>query len=168
MRPTVLALLFVIGAAGSGESQTVLSPEPISLSGPRVGFTYLDDGVLKTLKSYRRDARPMLSQFGWQFERQLFHNQAGITAVTEWVVLVGGLEQGMTIPSASWLVGVRTGSGVELGVGPNLTPVGPALAFAAGVTFRSGALNVPVNIAVVPSRQGRRYSVLTGFNLRRE
>jgi hypothetical protein len=41
-----------------------------------------------------------------------------------------------------------------------------ALAFAAGVTFRSGILNVPVNVAVVPSKDGTRISMLTGFNMR--
>jgi hypothetical protein len=37
---------------------------------------------------------------------------------------------------------------------------------AAGVTFSRGALNVPVNVAVVPSRAGVRVSLLTGFNFR--
>jgi hypothetical protein len=42
-----------------------------------------------------------------------------------------------------------------------------ALAIAAGMTFRAGTLNVPVNFAVVPSKSGTRVSVLTGFSLRR-
>jgi hypothetical protein len=49
-----------------------------------------------------------------------------------------------------------------------VTPAGVALAAAAGVTFRSGALNVPVNLAIVPSKSGVRVSVLTGFNMRRQ
>ena len=48
------------------------------------------------------------------------------------------------LPSLSWLVGVRTADGFELGVGPNITPVGTALAAAMGKTFRVGILNVPV------------------------
>jgi hypothetical protein len=82
------------------------------------------------------------------------------------VVLAGGLEQGAFLPSVSWLVGLRTASGMEFGVGPNLTPAGSALAFAAGVTYSTGALNIPVNVAVVPSKAGVRVSVLTGFNMR--
>jgi hypothetical protein len=35
------------------------------------------------------------------------------------------------------------------------------------MTFRSGALNVPLNVAVVPSKAGVRVSLLTGFNMRR-
>jgi hypothetical protein len=35
------------------------------------------------------------------------------------------------------------------------------------MTFRAGALNVPVNLAVVPSKSGVRVSLLAGFNTRR-
>ena len=38
---------------------------------------------------------------------------------------------------------------------------------AAGVTFRAGVLNIPMNFAVVPSKEGMRVSLLTGFTLRR-
>jgi hypothetical protein len=34
------------------------------------------------------------------------------------------------------------------------------------MTFRAGAVNVPVNVAVVPSKAGTRVTVLTGFSLR--
>ena len=87
--------------------------------------------------------------------------------MTECVLLLGGLDQGVAIPSLSWLVGARTKEGAEFGVGPNITPAGVALAIAAGMTFRAGTLNVPVNFAVVPSKSGTRVSVLTGFSLRR-
>jgi len=62
---------------------------------------------------------------------------------------------------------VRTQNGTEFGVGPNVTPAGVALAFAAGTTLRTGFLNVPVNFAVVPSRSGTRISFLTGFSVRK-
>jgi len=35
------------------------------------------------------------------------------------------------------------------------------------VTFRAGALAIPVNVAVVPGRVGTRLSLLTGFNTHR-
>ena len=82
-------------------------------------------------------------------------------------MLLGGLEQGLAVPSLNWIVGLRTREGAEFGIGPNLTPAGAALAVAAGVTFRSGALNIPMNVAVVPSKDGVRVSVLSGFNFRR-
>jgi len=65
------------------------------------------------------------------------------------------------------MVGLRTRDGAEFGIGPNITPAGVALAVAGGVTFRAGTLNVPMNVAVVPSKVGTRISVLTGFNMRR-
>ena len=80
---------------------------------------------------------------------------------------MGGLEQDLVLPSLTWLVGLRTSGGTEFGIGPNVTPAGVALALAFGVTFRAGVMNVPMNIAVVPSKAGTRVSFLTGFNMRR-
>src|SRR6185503_13117238 len=108
-----------------------------------------------------------ISQFGWQFEKQFYSKGSGVAAVNEWVLLLGGLDQGVTIPSATWMVGLRTREGTEFGVGPNVTPAGVALAFAAGVTLRAGILNVPMNVAVVPTKAGTRVTMLTGFTMRR-
>jgi hypothetical protein len=160
-----LALLLSTPAS----AQTLPPPtKAVSLSGPRVGLTVLDDGVLDTLREREIEVGTAVSQFGWQFERQFFAKGGGLTAVNEWVVLFGGLDQGVVLPSVSWLVGLRTSTGSEFGVGPNVTPAGVALAVAAGTTFRAGPMNVPVNIAVVPSKAGMRVSFLTGFNMRRQ
>ena len=70
------------------------------------------------------------------------------------MLLAGGLDQGVLLPSLNWLVGLRTREGAEFGIGPNITPVGVALAIAVGVTFRAGVLNIPMNFAVVPSKAG--------------
>jgi hypothetical protein len=151
-------------------SQPTVPPvaDMVSLSGPRFGGTFLSDGVVKKLKTDDGlTVAPFISQFGWQFEKQFYGGVGGPTAVTEAVVLLGGLEQGVALPSVSWLVGVRTKNGTEFGVGPNINPVGAALVVSGGMTFRAGVLNVPVNVAVVPSKAGVRVSVLSGFNLRR-
>jgi hypothetical protein len=71
------------------------------------------------------------------------------------------------LPSLTWLVGLRGRRGAEFGVGPNVTPAGTALALAGGVTLRAGSLNLPVNLALVPSKSGIRVSVLCGFNTRK-
>jgi hypothetical protein len=138
----------------------------VSLAGPRFGLTVMNDQTLAKLKERNIDVGSTISQFGWQFEREFYSKQAGPTVLNEWVVLLGGLDQGTAIPSLSWLVGLRTKEGAEFGVGPNITPGGVALAVAAGVTFRAGVVNVPMNFAVVPSKYGTRVSVLTGFVLR--
>lgn len=139
----------------------------VDLAGPRFGFTLLSEGVVADLAARDIHVRPNISQFGWQLERQFFTRQSGVTMVSEWVGLLGGLEQGVALPSLSWIVGVRTRDGAEFGIGPNITPAGTALVFATGMTFRAGAVNVPVNVAIVPSRAGTRVSVMTGFSLRR-
>lgn len=162
----VLALAFSTPALSQPRVPPVA--DLVSLSGPRFGGTFLSDGIVKKLKKDTSlTVDPFISQFGWQFEKQFYSGGSGPTGVTEAVVLLGGLEQGVVLPSLSWLVGVRTKNGTEFGVGPNVTPVGVALAISGGMTFRAGALNVPVNLAVVPSKSGVRVSVLSGFNLRR-
>jgi hypothetical protein len=136
------------------------------LSGPRFGLTLLADGVVRELEKREITVSPHISQFGWQFERQFFTKSSGVTMVTEWVALLGGLEQSVALPSLSWMVGVRTRDGAEFGIGPNVTPAGTALVLATGMTFRAGVLNIPVNVAVVPSSAGTRVTLLTGFSLR--
>jgi hypothetical protein len=164
-----LGVSLVVALAAPAAAQ--IAPPPageVNLAGPRFGLTFLSDGVVqKLLRDDKIEIAPVVSQFGWQFEKQFYGRHGGPSAITEAVVLVGGLEQGVVLPSLSWLVGVRTADGFEFGVGPNITPVGTALVAAMGKTFRVGVLNVPVNIAVVPSKSGLRVSFLTGFALRR-
>jgi hypothetical protein len=162
--------LLVLVASAPAPGQTIPPiAERVDLSGPRFGFTVLSDGIVKKLGTRNAiDVAPVVTQFGWQFEKQFYSRRvSGPTVVTEAVLLFGGLEQGVALPSLSWLTGIRTRNGTEFGLGPNVTPVGTALAFAAGRTFRAGVLNVPVNLAVVPSKAGVRVSALAGFSLRR-
>jgi hypothetical protein len=135
------------------------------LSGPRFGVTVLTPQLVDTLNARGMKVGPVITQFGWQFERIFYRSENGLSAMAEWVVLVGGLDQGAFLPSTSWLMGIRTKSGAEFGVGPNLSAGGFGLAIAAGVTTRVGPLNVPVNVAVVPSDYGVRTSLLLGFTM---
>jgi hypothetical protein len=141
--------------------------QTIDLSGPRVGVTFLSSAVRELAGRRGEDIGPVISQFGWQIERRFLTGAGGATGVTEFVGLIGGADQGVLLPSLSWLVGFRTARGLEFAAGPNLSVSGTALALAAGVTFQAGSLNVPVNFAVVPSKVGTRVSVLAGFNMRR-
>lgn len=162
---------FVTAVAGAvpASAQYNLQPPPVTLdlSGPRVGATVLSDGARETLSGHGVELGPMISQFGWQKEKRFMSSPSGFTGVTEWVLLFGGVDQGVVIPSFNWLIGARTASGIEFAAGPNLTPAGLAMAVAAGVTFQTGNLNIPVNVAVVPSKHGLRVSMLAGFNARR-
>jgi hypothetical protein len=178
----IVAIAFLVGLSHDAFAQVGVGQEPpetIGLSGPRFGVTYLSDGVRRKLNDAgidihgeflnesRSGVGSVVTQFGWQWEKGFLASNKGITGVTEWVLLFGGVEQGVVIPSFSWLLGLRTMKGVEFAVGPNVTPAGIAMAAAAGVTFSTGNLNIPVNLAVVPSKSGVRVSMLAGFNMRR-
>ena len=180
MRTTLLAIAATacVALPHVAQAQNTSCRQPPSsfgqqLSGPRFGFTYLTPGIIRVLRdSLHRSytdvgakINPVTTQFGWQFEREIYAGSCnGPRAVTEWVLLAGGMEQGLFLPSLTWLVGVRLPKGTEFGVGPNLSAAGIALAFAGGVTSRYENLNIPLNLAIVPSRNGARISILTGFN----
>ena len=173
MKALALAVLLVLlGAAVAPSSLEAQQPQELvrqlSRSGPRFGVTWLSGSIVDTLNSrYNIDVAPVVTQFGWQFERQFASLENGPVALNEWILLVGGLDQGAFLPSLTWLVGLRTPGNFEIGVGPNATPAGVALALSTGYTFKAGALAVPINMAIVPSKYGVRASVLTGFNLYR-
>ena len=142
--------------------------DTVDMTGPRFGVTMLNQASVDTLLEKKNiSVQPMISQFGWQFERRLYTNGDGVTMLTEWIPLVSGLDQGVALPSLNWLVGLRSMGGSEFGIGPNITPLGVGLVVAGGVTMKTGALHVPFNVAVATSRSGVRLSFMTGFNVRR-
>ena len=153
------------------------------LAGPRIGVTILMHGSSADYLNDREEddngdyiggqKMAFMSQYGWQWESRFVDN-GDVAGLVEWVVLVGGMEQGFFLPSASSLVGVRTGSGFEVVGGPNLSLSGIGMVFAVGKNFQSGNLNFPVNIAFVPGKSsawgdgdptGDRISLMLGFNM---
>jgi hypothetical protein len=138
--------------------------EAVNRSGPRFGALWVSQGIIDEAAKKNVIIRPTLSLFGWQMETPLGNYPGGPQPVSDLVLLGAGLDQGTFIPSASWLVGVRTHDDFELGIGPNATPTGLALVVTAGMSHRFGTLNVPVNVAFVPSKAGQRFSITTGFN----
>lgn len=166
---SLLLLMTIVPVEAGAQYLQAIPPagQTVNLTGVRVGATFLPPGVRDLARDLGREVGPVISQFGWQFERRFLTSPDGGTGVTEFVGLIGGVEQDLVLPSLSWLVGFRTANGLEVAAGPNLSVSGTALALAAGVTFRAGNLNLPVNIAVVPSKSGMRVSLLAGFNSRR-
>src|ERR1051325_7925327 len=122
----VLTMAVVLAAPHAARAQAAPAIPPyahtVNLAGPRFGFTILSDQTVDRLRDYDVHVGTSISQFGWQFEKQLFSRADGPTVLSEWVPLVGGLDQGVVIPSLSWLVGIRTKEGAEFGVGPNVSP----------------------------------------------
>lgn len=143
----------------------------LNLSGPRVGLTLVTGEDKNRLKN-KFDANPLIVQFGYQFEKRFFSTNNGVTALTEFIPLVGGLDQSLLIPSVSWLLGIRTASGFEFAFGPNLTmkdksvkDIKPAFVFATGYSLKMDGMYFPFNFAVSRSRDGLHYNFTTGFNL---
>ena len=172
---------------------TVTAIGPRRLGGPRTGITILSPETVRKVNEafgeetcvypepnyetgYYPEPRcsteewlsaslPVVTQFGWQFERRMFQASSGLTGVTEWVFLVGGAERGLLLPSATFLAGVRTPGGLEVGVGPNLSLSGAAYALTVGMNNEIGEVNVPLNLAAVLGQDGPRLSLLVGFNV---
>ncbi|UOQ98486.1 hypothetical protein MUN81_03120 [Hymenobacter sp. 5317J-9] len=151
---------------GNEDPNDAVLEEPIRLDGPRVGVTFLSSGVRSKALEEGVEVGAVITQFGWQFESRLFRLPNGVSGLVEFVPLVGGLEQGRFLPSINGLLGIRGAKGFEFGVGPNVTPLGASLVLAMGTSIRSYGVNFPVNLAVVPGRDGMRVSLLVGFNAR--
>jgi hypothetical protein len=134
------------------------APVQYDLSGPRIGVMYTPTG-------------DPTSQFGWHFEHSVAPNPRGPWFIVETVLLVGGLERDVFMPSATMIFGVRLPGGFEAGVGPSLG-VGPsggssALVLAAGQTLSFGGIHVPLNLAVSLDNDGdERVTLLTGWAIR--
>ena len=135
------------------------------LAGPRLGFTFVTAGPIADFLhdgfdfdededgGYGSTGSAFTTLYGWQWESRFADGGGNITGIVEWVVLVGGMEKGMFLPSASSIIGARTESGLEFGIGPNLSLSGIAMVFGVGYNFKSGNLNLPVNISVIPGRK---------------
>ncbi len=144
------------------------APYMMKLNGPRFGVTYISQGKLtRRLEDEYEISSPVITQFGWQFETQIFNIDGGPSGLIEFVPLIGGLDQGIFLPSASLICGLRAKSGLEIGFGPNVSAAGTGVVIAAGTSFTTGNVHFPFNFAVVPSRDGARFSLMCGFNYRK-
>jgi hypothetical protein len=158
--------------------------EKTSYAGPRIGITFVGPGQISDQLA-EMNKSPILSQFGWQFETRFFKTNRGVSGLFEFVPMIAGMEQGVFLPSASLLIGMRVESGdcVEVALGPNLSMSGLGMVFAAGTSFHVGEVYFPVNLAVVPSvgrmrtepgttiktpvETGLRITLTIGFNIRK-
>jgi hypothetical protein len=146
--------------------QDTLAPT-LNLSGVRIGITYIDNNLVREFEQNSNfSLNPVISQFGWQWEKKFLATPSGTAGLNEWILLFGGMEQNLFLPSLSWLIGIRDSKGFEFAIGPNASASGFAIAIAGGITFKTQFLNFPVNLAIVISKFGQRASFLTGFNSR--
>jgi hypothetical protein len=133
-------------------------------AGPRMGALLMTGNGAEALRK-QYDVDPFMTAWGWQFEYQYIGSGDGPIGLVEFVPLVIGLDQGLTIPSANLLFGMRLPNNVEFAAGPNVSPNGSGMCVAVGKTFTFGSMRMPVNAAIVSSDAGVRYSVTLGWNL---
>lgn len=175
VRVAILGVAFGVVAAPSIQAQTTVGEDTLyiserNLSGPRLGVTLVpgDGELYNELKSH--GAGRTVSQFGWHFEHRVRFQHRGPAFVIEFVPLVGAVEYGKLIPSASLMFGIRFPEGFEFGMGPNLLFGGSkgantALVLALGKTFDYSGVSIPVNIAFVTSPIGNRIGFIFGYAL---
>lgn len=144
----------------------------LKLGGPRFGVSYSNgpgfDDLVKQVHETKPDAtvNSFMTQFGWQMEYRMFRTDQGVTALTELIPLVGGLDQGLALPSLTWLVGLRGADGMEFGVGPDIGIGGVSMMIGAGYTVDMGGINIPINLAVGEGAKNTTSTCLSvGFNL---
>ena len=131
------------------------------LAGPRLGFTFISAGPLadvlnegfdNDIEMHGTTGSAFTTLYGWQWESRFADGGGQIVGIVEWIVLVGGMEKGMFLPSASSIIGARMDNGLEFGVGPNLSLSGIGMVFGLVYNFKSGNLNLPINISIIPGR----------------
>ena len=93
-------------------------------SGPRMGVSFIHESDM--FEFFQRDEMqgglgiyPAMTNLGYQFEKQYIGTE-NFSALAEFIVNVGGMEQGQFIPSFSLLNGFRFGTaGWEFAFGPS-------------------------------------------------
>lgn len=149
--------------------------QKVGLSGPRFGVTWVPGDSEITRRLEEEGMEPLLSQFGWHFERRVSPRGGGPEFVIETVPLVAGVEYGKFLPNVTLAMGVRFPSGWEFGLGPNLMVTGvessddlqTSLITAIGYSFRYSGVSLPVNLAFTTNPDGNRVSLLFGYAIRR-
>ena len=156
MKKIIYILSIALGLGLSANAQVKTN------SGPRFGITVVTPGLLGDILNGDRNLgdetevnysqkEAVMSQFGWQWETILIEGEE-FNGIVEWIGFIGGLERGTIVPSFSGLIGIRKNSGFEIAMGPTLSLTGIGLVVGVGHTIKSGDLNIPINLAFVPSR----------------
>ena len=190
MKRLLLTLLILIALQSSAQIQysstnaANYDSQVQKNTGPRFGLTYITNGKLTAdIEEEFGVTSNLISQFGFQFEKQIMGDE-NIAGILEGILFIGGVDQGLFLPSVSGMFGVRNKDSWELAVGPNLSVGGAAMVVGFGKSFNFGDINIPVNIAWVPSnsrqndyldndgnniteteKSGHRFTITVGFNM---
>lgn len=123
----LLAAFALLGPFSRVQAQTDPSPSHAIgglFWGPRFGATFLSQPVVDELERKSLETGPVISQVGWSWEQRFVVSPQSPMAMTQFVLLLGGAEQSVFLPSLTWLIGIRGIAGAEAGFGPNLSLAG--------------------------------------------
>jgi hypothetical protein len=121
--------------------------------------TAFNDAVQLIRPAPGRTCFPLLTQFGVSIEQHIRLGTTNAKVAFQEVILVGGLEQNLAMPSGSLLPGFRAGFGLEIGIGPFFYMTVPAggdvaivttIVAAIGYTVSFSNVNIPIDVAIVP------------------
>jgi hypothetical protein len=133
--------------------------------GFRLGYSYVNpptDGTRPVLQD------PHVFVMGYELSQRV-GGDGPIDVLFIENVMLSGLNQSVFAPSANFLLGFDIGGHVELGVGPNLTPMGSNKALhmiaAIGFTPSVGLFDVPLHVSYIPDIDGAyRLALTTGVS----
>lgn len=138
--------------------------------GPRLGFTILYNSNTKEYGISKddslillKDIPAVITQFGYHYDLSLYMSNK-INPLVQFDGLVGGVENGLFLPSLSMVIGYRFYDVFELGLGPNISLSGAGVIAAIGLNAKNENIYFPINLAFVYSEGRYRISLLTGFN----
>ena len=166
------------------------------LSGPRIGLTFITQGssadYLNEGIAFDEDENDGFEILGQHLQPNTGGNgKLDLQIVMKILLeLSNGLHLGIkkgVLTIGIFISGIRTVKGFECALGPNVSLSGVGLAFAVGYNFKSGNLNIPINLAFIPGinkngnyrdnnnnsidynySTGNRISLLIGFNMNKK
>lgn len=176
MRPALLAVAALSLAASTAHAQLPDRIERqaartgyVNLTGPRAGVLFLTGDGDKLKENY--DVSSAVAQLGFAFEQRAFAVPDGPTGVMQLVALAGigdgGGSGARFVPSGMLLFGLRSQGGIELSVGPWFAEKDAAAVVQLGAVLPAGYMRIPLHVQLMPTGDGMRVGVTTGFNLLR-
>jgi hypothetical protein len=174
-----VTLIICIAAAELGAQAEVRRTQ--LLFGPRLGVTAavvdpsdFNSDMQELFPSSDKKYFPIFTQMGFEAAQLIPLGESAHSLAVHEMFLLGGLDQGMAIPSANLVVGFHSSWGVEFGLGPYVTlqapggsarlAAGVAYMFAYTLSLKGFSLPIILIVVPIPSYANPRLSVLTGFN----
>jgi hypothetical protein len=135
-----------------------------------------NDKLQETYPNENRKYIPFFTQFGINLEQRIRLGSTESHFAIQEILVIGGIDQGIFIPSFSFLIGFRSHTGFEFGLGPNTIlkwtqeelGLETSVLYAIGWTFSFHTVNIPINLTVnpIPADGNPRFSVFSGFNFK--